>query len=134
VYYFNTAAAVAGFIEDKDGRLLVTRRAFEPAKGTLDLPGGFVDYAETAEEALKREIREETGLQVQNLQFLFSIPNIYNYSGLEIHTLDLFFRCQIDDFSSMQPADDVAQLLWIDKNDIQPELFGLDSIRKAIRV
>jgi hypothetical protein len=32
----------------------------------------------------------------------------------------------------MQAADDVAQLLWIDKNDIQPELFGLDSIRKAL--
>ena len=62
VYYFNSSAATAIFITNRVGELLVVRRAKEPAKGTFDLPGGFVDMYETAEEAIIREVKEETGL------------------------------------------------------------------------
>lgn len=70
--------------------MLVVRRAKDPAKGTLDLPGGFVDLHESAEEAVRREVKEETGLDVKSSRYLFSIPNIYLYSGFEVHTEDLF--------------------------------------------
>ena len=43
VYYFNPSSAVACFIKNAKGELLLVRRGKEPAKGTLDLPGGFVD-------------------------------------------------------------------------------------------
>jgi ADP-ribose pyrophosphatase YjhB (NUDIX family) len=133
-YYFNSATSTAAFITDKDGRLLVARRAKEPAKGTLDLPGGFVDLYETAEEAVRREIQEETGLKIDNVRYLFSLPNIYVYSGMDMHTLDLFFECKKEDLSGFRAADDVAELYLLDKNEIQPELFGLDSIRQAIEI
>ena len=51
VYYFNPSSAVACFIRNSKGELLLVRRAKEPAKGTLDLPGGFVDMYESAEDA-----------------------------------------------------------------------------------
>ena len=47
VYYFNPSSASVALILNKQNELLVCRRAKEPAKGTLDLPGGFIDMAET---------------------------------------------------------------------------------------
>ena len=51
-YYLNPSAAVAAFILNSRGQLLTLRRSKAPAKGTLDLPGGFVDIGENINEAL----------------------------------------------------------------------------------
>ena len=133
VYYFNPAAAVACFLRDAQGRLLVARRACDPGRGMLDLPGGFVDCAETAEEAARREVREETGLQTGPLQYLFSVPNIYPYSGFEVHTLDLFFEGRVPSFEGCCPQDDVCSLEAVTMKDVRPEQFGLTSIAAAVR-
>lgn len=133
-YYFNSSASVVAIIENRDGDILVARRAKDPAKGTYDLPGGFIDLHETAEEALKREIHEETCLTVISLKYLFSIPNIYVYSGFEVHTLDLFFKCKVNDFSNLKAQDDVSELKFIASEKLNPEDFGLISIRKAVEM
>ena len=52
VYYLNPSSAYVAIIIDDKGRLLVERRGCEPAKGMLDLPGGFADMNETVEEGL----------------------------------------------------------------------------------
>jgi mutator protein MutT len=132
IYYFNSSAAVVAVIVNDKGEILVARRGKEPAKGSLDLPGGFIDLHETAEEAVIREIREESGLTVLNPRYLFSIPNIYLYSDFEVHTVDLFFRCKVNDFNGLRADDDVAELLFIPPEEINPAEFGLTSIRKGI--
>jgi len=53
-YYQNPRASTAAFIVNAKGELLVARRGKEPAKGTLDLPGGFVDNNENAEQGMVR--------------------------------------------------------------------------------
>jgi ADP-ribose pyrophosphatase YjhB (NUDIX family) len=134
VYYFNSSAAVAVFITDRKGRLLVARRAHDPAKGTYDLPGGFVDMHETGEEAAIREVREETNilLKHQQLHYTFSLPNIYVFSGFEVHTLDMFFEATIERINTHHPSDDVDQLFLLTSEEIISEKFGLFSVRKAI--
>ena len=74
VYYFNSSAATVALILNGRNELLVCRRAKEPAKGTLDLPGGFIDMAETGEEGVAREVKEETGLDVREAEggYLFT--------------------------------------------------------------
>lgn len=144
-YYFNPSAATVALIErevpqssnckSSDGQIewCVVRRAKEPAKGTLDLPGGFSDMYETSEEGVIREVWEETGIRVSRVEFLFSIPNQYLYSGFLVHTIDMFYRCYADtDTATAHAADDAAELLWLRPEDIRPEDFGLASIRKGV--
>jgi len=132
IYYLNPLSATAAFILDSQGRLLVARRGKEPAKGTLDLPGGFVDMYETGEAGILREIREETGLELQAPRYLFSIPNRYRYSGMTIHTLDMFYRAEVDDNAMPQAADDAAELMWMPLDKVNPKDFGLQSISQAV--
>lgn len=134
VYYYNPSAAVAAFVLNEKGELLVCRRAKDPVKGTYDLPGGFVDYAETAEQAVVRELQEETSLILapDSVSYLFSFPNTYPYCGLDVYTLDLFFLCHIEGRSILQAADDVAECFFLPLNEIRPDDFGLDSIRQAV--
>lgn len=132
IYYFNPSAAVACFIRNPEGELLFVRRAKEPAKGTLDLPGGFVDLYETAEEAICREVKEETNLDVNEIRYLFSIPNIYPYSGFEVHTVDMFFECIVADFSLAKADDDAEAIVVIPKATVRPADFGLPSIYQGV--
>lgn len=133
VYYFNPSAAVACFIKDENGRFLIARRANEPAKDTLDLIGGFVDMNETGEEAVLREMEEETGLRPDSMSYLFSIPNIYMYSGFEVHTLDMFFECSLRDFSGCKANDDVSELLVFEASQLKVDDFGLSSVKEAFK-
>lgn len=131
-YYHNSSTATVAFILNEKNELLVCKRAKEPGKGTLDLTGGFVDMNESAEEGVIREVREETGLEVISTQYLFSIPNTYPFSGMNIHSTDLFFRCEVKSTEGIQAMDDVADTFWVPLNEINPEAFGLNSIRQGV--
>lgn len=133
-FYQNPRASTAAFILNEKGELLVARRGKEPAKGTLDLPGGFVDNDENAEQGMVREIKEETGLDINPdaVEYLFSIPNVYHYSGMDIHTLDFFFLCHTTDDAVVKANDDAAELQWLPLREVYVERFGLRSIRQAV--
>ncbi len=132
IYYFNSCAATVAFIFNDKNELLVATRAHEPAKGTFDLPGGFVDMYETAEEGMIREIKEETGLEVSGISFLFSLPNIYRYSEFDVHTIDMFFLCRVPGTPEITANDDVAKLEFIPLREIDPGKFGLLSVKVGI--
>lgn len=131
-YYFNSSAATVAFILNHRNELLVCRRGKEPAKGTLDLSGGFINMYETGEEGVAREVKEETGLIVTEAKYLFSLPNTYLYSGFLVHTLDQFFLCTVADDSRLEAMDDVADSFWMPLDKINPDEFGLDSVRKGV--
>lgn len=130
--FLNPAAATVAVIRDDEGRLLAVRRRREPARGTLDLPGGFCDVGESAEEGVCREVMEETGLHVKSAEFLFSLPNIYRYSGIDIPTTDLFFLCHVADAATAHAMDDAAECLWLRREEINLADFGLRSVRTGV--
>lgn len=132
IYYFNPSSAVVAIIKNSAGEILVSTRAHEPAKGSFDLPGGFVDSYESGEQSVAREVREECNLEVVSTRYLFSIPNIYNYSNFEVHTLDMFFECEVGELNTLQAADDVASLHFVSPKDIDLMRFGLKSVREGL--
>ncbi len=134
IYYFNPSAAVAAIIRNCEGDILVSTRDREPAKGSYDLPGGFVDSYETAEQSVMREVQEECHLEVESVKYLFSRPNIYNYSDFDVHTLDMFFECIVKDYKPLKADDDVAALEFIALKDLDLAKFGLQSIREGLEV
>jgi 8-oxo-dGTP diphosphatase len=68
--FANSVPGTEAVIRDRRGRVLLGRRAFAPGKGLWDLPGGFLDEQEEPLAALRREVREETGLEIDVRRFV----------------------------------------------------------------
>lgn len=107
--YNNVAAAVGVIIRDGEGRVLFIKRAKEPRKGFLALPGGFVDPGESAEDAAVRECKEETGLDAVDIEYLASFPNTYEYKTVRYTTCDIFFTARLENPECLE-----AQLRAVD--------------------
>ena len=131
--FFNPVVGVAGLIRRPDGAILLVRRAKEPAKGKLGVPGGFVDFGETAEDALRREAREEVGLQLDAMEFFLSYPNEYTYRDVTYGVLDLYFTARIGLHQSVAALDEVDSFVWQQPAEIQPDELAFPSLRHALR-
>lgn len=133
-YYFASASATAVFVRRTDGRMLFVRRARDPGKGLLAPPGGFIDVGERVEDALRREIREEVGLEIADPVFLASFPNTYPYRGLDYPVLDLFFVANALHPESAQALDDVEALCWRGLSEVAEDELAFPSMKAALRV
>jgi ADP-ribose pyrophosphatase YjhB (NUDIX family) len=133
-FYFNAAIAAVAFVKRPDGRMLFVKRAKEPAKGKLGPPGGFVDIGETAETAVRREIREEVGLELENIRFLCSSPNQYFYKEVTYPVLDFFFTADAIAPDTAQSLDDVESHAWLVPADVREDDLAFPSMRAALRV
>ena len=131
--YINSSSAVAAIISNNKGEILLTRRAFEPAKGKLDLPGGFVDPMERAEDALIREIKEELNLTVTSFTYLTSYPNEYIFKGYSVYTTDLAFVCQVESLELIESNDDVSGFQFTNPNAIDFNEISSESIKSILK-
>ncbi len=131
--YINSAAAVAALIVNDKGEILFTRRAIEPHKGMLDLPGGFVDIMESAENALIREIKEELNLDINSFKYFMSSPNEYIFGGLSVFTLDLAYICHPKTFNYIHAKDDISDYEFISPNLIPYNQIGGESIKRITK-
>jgi NAD+ diphosphatase len=132
LFYLNVAAAAAAIIRDDQGRVLLTRRARDPERGKLDIPGGFVDWSETAEEALAREMREELALAIEDPRYFCTVSNVYEFAGLNYRTLDLYFTCHVRDLSGLRPGDDIDGYVFVDLAQLDAATLAFDSVRRAL--
>jgi len=135
VLYNNIAAAVAVIIK-YDGKILFTVRNMEPDKGKWDLPGGFIDPNENAEEAACRELKEELGLDLKpsDLKYITTSPNNYLYRNISYRTMDIFYEYEVDSSKiNITAKDEIKDILWVQPNEIQLDKIGFVSIRKVIK-
>lgn len=132
-YFVNSSAAVAVLLFNENGKLLLTRRAIDPHKGKLDLPGGFIDPMETAEQAAIREIQEELGIRIHSLKYFCSYPNEYVFSGYSVFTLDLAFLAKTGSLDQMKAMDDISSFEFVEPRNVDLEELPSISMKNIIK-
>lgn len=130
----NAAAAAGAILVCQEDILLGVRR-HDPAAGKLDIIGGFIDFDETAEDGLVRELREELGLNIapKQLAYFCSVPNHYRFDGVLYHTLDIIYTCTFETRPAVTPADDLADVVWTQPRDLDENTLAFDSSRRALK-
>jgi 8-oxo-dGTP diphosphatase len=98
-------------VRDTNSRVLLIRRKNEPFKGAYALPGGFVDIGETVEAACRREVREETGLNVDALRLI----GVYSDPGRDPrgHTVSVAYAATLSQSPRPKPGSDAESAEWI---------------------
>ncbi len=132
-FFINSAAAVAALITDDNGRLMLVTRGVEPNYGKLDLPGGFIDPGESAENAVRRELAEELGLKVNSLKYIESAPNEYIFSEFTVFTLDLAFKIIAESTNNLKPMDDILDYKFYAEEEINYDDIPAPSIKQFVK-
>lgn len=114
VGYANPIPAVEAVCLDADGRVLLGRRAIDPGKGLWDLPGGFLHEQELPLDGLRREVQEETGLEVEPVEFLGHW--LEPYDGRVVLTLTWKARTS----GHARAADDLVEVRWFAQDELPP--------------
>ncbi len=121
-YWSNPVPGSQALVE-RDGRVLLGRRGHEPGLGLWDIPGGFVDEHEHPVEALRRELREETGLEIEPTEFLgvWMQP----YDGRTVLCLTWLARTT---GGAERAGDDLVELRWFTPSELPaPEELAFET-------
>jgi ADP-ribose pyrophosphatase YjhB (NUDIX family) len=118
VHWRNAKPCAGALVVGDDGRVLLGRRAVEPAKGAWDIPGGFLEPWELPESAAVREVLEETGLHVRVSSLLTVVIDTYAERD---YTLNLYYVARIVG-GTPSPADDLTELRWFAPDELPTDL------------
>jgi ADP-ribose pyrophosphatase YjhB (NUDIX family) len=120
VAYANPKPTASAIVLDDDGKVLLGRRAIEPYFNAWDAPGGFVEEDEHPLDALRRELLEETGLEIEPVEFLGIWMDRYEGDSTAETTLNLFWTARIL-AGEPRAADDVSELGWFEPDKLPPD-------------
>jgi len=125
VYYLGQKV-VAGTIAMEDGRILLTRRAIDPAHGKWTFPGGYVEWGEPVESAAVRETYEETGLTVD----LGGLVGVYSYPATPM--VIVVYEARVTG-GTLTPCHENDLVEWVGRNAIPWEELAFPSTAAALR-
>ena len=131
-FYLAPALTTALILENNKGEILLTKRRFSPKKNYWDLPGGFIDFKESAEASLRREIKEELNIKLGKVKYLGSYWSYYPYKKIRYQTLCLAFRAKYDG-QKIIIKDDVTDYRFFPKKEINLKKISFDDVRTALK-
>lgn len=132
LYYHNTAAAAAVILETHGG-ILLSRRNADPGRGLLDLPGGFADYGESYESALRREIKEETGMELGTLTYFGSFPNTYEYRDVTYFTADAVFTASLPEGGPVRLSDEIREMVLVRPGSVNFDDMAFEVTKRVLK-
>ena len=125
---------VGGVVVD-NGRVVIVKRAHEPRKGEWSLPGGTVELGETLVEAARREIKEETGLDVEVGEVLEVFDRVHRLDGrIQYHFVIVDYLCRPIG-GTLKAGDDAEGVAWVTADEIATygvNEFAARVIRKGL--
>ena len=116
VVYASSKPTVGALCVD-NGRVLLARRAIEPFQGFWDIPGGFLEEGEDPLDGVRRELREESGLEIEPERFLGIWMDRYGGDSTAEATLNLYWTARVVG-GEAAPAYDVSELRWFDRDKL----------------
>lgn len=130
--WYRNPAPTVGCVVVRDGRALISKRGSNPFKGRYDVPGGFLEPGEDAIEGLKREIKEELGVEIDaSMDDCLQIaPHRYGPDG--DWTLAIGFKATITS-GEPEASDDVAAIEWVDASQLTTLDFAWEHDRELVR-
>ncbi len=133
-YYFNPAPASAVILLNDKRQIYLDLRTREPKAGLWELPGGFIELHESAEDGAIREIKEELGINLDNIVFFKSYPNDYLYKGAQYYPLDLVFVSKVN-LNEIKPVDkeELNDGRFFDIDKIPFDKIAFESNKKALK-
>ena len=114
---YASSKPTAGALCVDNGRVLLARRAHPPFQGFWDIPGGFLDEGEDPLDGLRRELKEETGLEVEPQRFFGLWMDRYGSDSTADATLNLYWTARVVG-GQAAPADDVSELRWFGRDEL----------------
>jgi ADP-ribose pyrophosphatase YjhB (NUDIX family) len=98
--------------------VLLIRRGGEPLKGEWSIPGGLLEVGEGLAEAVRRELREETGLEVEPLEIVAAFDRIMREGRrVKYHFVIIDYVCRLKR-GRLRPASDVLDARWVRREDL----------------
>jgi 8-oxo-dGTP diphosphatase len=127
---WNNPAPTVSVLVMSAGRVLLVRRAFTPARGAWDVPGGFVERDESAAAAGRREAREELGVDVALEQVLGIFPD--RYGPKRMPSLNIYYLGRLRrPGARIRAGDDAAATRWFPLDRV-PARLAFKNNRQAI--
>jgi len=134
-------AGVGAVVLDRDQRVLLVRRGQEPLMGEWSIPGGALELGERLEDGVRREVREETGLDVTPEEIVAVFDHVSHAdddpSRVRFHYVLVDYRCRVAG-GILQSATDVTEARWASWGELNGHSalavrpFTLSVIRKAL--
>jgi mutator protein MutT len=103
-----------------NGKILLEKRGNDPGKGKWSIPGGLVDLGETVEQTVIREVKEETGLEVEKPEHIDVVDNIdLDENGrIKYHFVIIDFLVKLKG-GTLKAASDAADLRWVSLSEVE---------------
>jgi NADH pyrophosphatase NudC (nudix superfamily) len=132
VTYPSPSACNAVFLENDNGEILLVERGREPRKGTWDAAGGFIKPFEDYKISVRREIKEELSIEIDQIKIFGSYPDHYVYQGIDVATISIFSTAKIVS-KDIKAGDDVSGYSFFTPDQALELDLSFPSIKVALQ-